>query len=165
VGGSILAAFLQMQSPSFLVRVGRLSIHDARLLLNVTALALLVGVALRLMPLGSARGRLQRLRRISAHLSRADERRVVWALSAVGRRLPFATNCLIRALVAELLFADDGEPLRVTIGVRRVGALLQGHAWLERGGRIIVGEPSAADAALPQPAYTAMVSWDTRRAA
>ena len=79
-------------------------------------------------------------------------------MNATGRRWMFLRNCLIRALVAEAILATPGEPVRVTIGVRRVEGELQAHAWVEHRGRLIVGEPDTRDAAT-RAQFAPLVTW------
>jgi Transglutaminase-like superfamily len=139
---------------SVLGRVRRLPWNDCQLLLTVGSLAVAVAVLLRVAGLARWRTHLHRLRRIGL-LRPADDRRVVWALNAIGHRLPFASNCLVRALVAETLVSADGGALHLAIGIRRENGRLMGHAWLERDGAVIVGASDAGECP-----YTPMIRWD-----
>jgi hypothetical protein len=70
---------------------------------------------------------------------RAAVARVVWAVKAASRRVPDAT-CLTQALAAQVLLRRQGWGSRLQIGVardEREGLLA--HAWLESGGRVILG--------------------------
>ncbi len=61
-----------------------------------------------------------------------------WAIEALSRRLPWST-CLIQAAAGRLLLALSGTPSRVVIGVRQQDGEFRAHAWLESGGRILLG--------------------------
>ena len=116
----------------------------AEQLLLVRALALLaaVRIALWLLPF-------KILQRISAKLvhtgalSRKESRfstdRGVWAVHVASRYVPRAT-CLTQALAAQILFELDGIPASVRIGVvKEKAGDFQAHAWLESGGKILIG--------------------------
>lgn len=90
----------------------------------------------------------------------APEPRVVWALEATGRRLRGASTCLVKALVAEMLLGSIDRPLHVTIGVRRSGARLESHAWVERDGRVILGDVRRG-AADPGASFAPMLTWES----
>jgi hypothetical protein len=71
----------------------------------------------------------------------ADE--IASAVSAVSRRLPWLTTCLIDALAAEVMLRRRGfEPI-LRLGVRGRDPRqpsLEAHAWVECAGSIVVGE-------------------------
>lgn len=71
----------------------------------------------------------------AAHLARAVQR--------AARRLPFRPTCLEQALALEHLLRSAGLQASVVLGVRRVGATLDAHAWLEHGGQALLGGPPA----------------------
>jgi hypothetical protein len=76
------------------------------------------------------------------------------AVSRAGRTVP-ASSCLVRALVAEWLLRDGGHACRLTLGVARTGeAILEAHAWVESGGRLIAGDG-------PLDRYRPLVSYST----
>ena len=121
----------------------RLSWTEARLLFAVGIVQLAVGAALRVMPVRVLSSAIAR-HRGAARLLRAPEERVGWAIEAVGRRLPWISTCLVRALAADLFLGGAPRPGCVKIGVRRSnGGLLESHAWFEREGRILVGGAGA----------------------
>ena len=67
--------------------------------------------------------------------------RVVWALNKVSRNMPWAATCLTRALCARIMLGREGQRTELRLGVaRRDDGGLSGHAWLEAGGVVIVGE-------------------------
>ena len=55
-----------------------------------------------------------------------------------ARLVPRAT-CLVQVLAAEWLIVRGGTSAAVRFGVARAGAGLEAHAWLESGGRVILG--------------------------
>ncbi len=66
--------------------------------------------------------------------------RVVWAVRTAGRRTPWASTCLTRALAAQMMLAKLGEQTRIQIGVAKdEQGGLKAHAWLENRGRIVIG--------------------------
>jgi hypothetical protein len=65
---------------------------------------------------------------------------VVWAVTAVSRRVGRSTTCLTQALTVQALLARRGYPSRLHIGVTRGRqGELDGHAWVELDGRILIG--------------------------
>lgn len=76
--------------------------------------------------------------------------RIVWAVRATARRVPRAT-CLTQALAGKLLLEQNGCPVELRIGVGRDDAgQFRAHAWLERDGRSILGDPQP-EAFVPFP--------------
>jgi hypothetical protein len=73
------------------------------------------------------------------------------AVARASRFVPQAT-CLPQALAAQVLLKRLGFPAELRIGVAKNGAReLQGHAWVENQGRIMVGE-EGAEIYFPLPA-------------
>jgi hypothetical protein len=66
--------------------------------------------------------------------------RVARAVTRANRVVPGAT-CLTQALATQVLFERHGLPARLHIGVvvRAGGQAVQGHAWVESQGRIVIG--------------------------
>ena len=65
---------------------------------------------------------------------------VAWALALAQRVVPRA-SCLPQALAAEALLARAGLPAELRVGVVKTGrGRLEAHAWVESGGRIVVGQ-------------------------
>ncbi len=65
--------------------------------------------------------------------------RVAWAISNAARFVPRAT-CVTQALAARRLLARRGWASEVCYGVGRLRGRVIAHAWLESGGRVIVGD-------------------------
>ena len=65
--------------------------------------------------------------------------RIAWAVRAASKGVPHAT-CLTQALAAQVLFARHAHAVDLRIGVAKGEAGgLEAHAWLEHGGRVVVG--------------------------
>jgi transglutaminase superfamily protein len=66
--------------------------------------------------------------------------RIAWAIGLAQRVIPEAT-CLPQALVAEALLVRAGHPAELRIGVIKTDRdRLTAHAWVESGGRTVVGQ-------------------------
>jgi hypothetical protein len=136
-----------------LKRFARLSPAERRLLLQATFLLGSIRIGLWLLPFAVVQRMALRSGRKSTTAQPANH--LVWAVKAIGRRLPGAT-CLTQALAAQALLARSDHQSRLQIGVakdERRG--FQAHAWLISGGRIVIGE-SEADG------YTSLVAWEMR---
>lgn len=116
------------------------------MLMPATALVVLVRMSLWLLP---SRAIVQVVRRLeSAH--RADSAShmvtislIVWAVAAVARRIPRAT-CLTQSIAAKILLRAFGYDAQLCLGVaRNADGSLRAHAWLERGGRAVLGGEGA----------------------
>jgi hypothetical protein len=69
----------------------------------------------------------------------ADE--IAWAVKAASVRIPGATNCLVRALALKYLLNLFGHESRLRIGAGHPeDGRFEAHAWVESGGRILIGE-------------------------
>ena len=82
--------------------------------------------------------------------------RIAWAVDRAGDRVGNAT-CLVRALAAHGLLGRHGFSSCVRIGVvagerREKGSDLIAHAWIEMGGRILLGGPDVSR-------YTPLLTW------
>jgi hypothetical protein len=78
----------------------------------------------------------------------ASPERIAWAVERVSNRLGNAT-CLVRALAAHRMLAQNGFSSRIRIGVvagesQVKGSSLVAHAWIEMSGRILVGGPDVS---------------------
>jgi hypothetical protein len=64
---------------------------------------------------------------------------IAWTVRAAGRRIPRST-CLVEALSVQLLLAMRGYRSELRIGVARDDRQnFTAHAWVEVGGRVLVG--------------------------
>lgn len=113
-------------------------------LLAIVALPLVVAVRCALWVLPSrliVRGvsRVESMRDVEVVNPRVSAATIVWAVEAMSRRVPRA-SCLTQALAAKLLFRVFGLRSQLCLGVaRRADGSFRAHAWLERGGRPILG--------------------------
>jgi hypothetical protein len=89
--------------------------------------------------------RLERTKSVSAHPDPDAAARVVWAVAAAGRHLPWVDGCLCQALAARAMLGRRGIPASFRIGVlKNTTGALQAHAWLEANGSVLIGGPEAA---------------------
>lgn len=117
---------------------------ERRLLVKATCLLAMVQLGLGRVPFTMLRRRL-----VTRHTGDggrpADGQRqfadlVVWAVTAASRRVPGRTTCLSRALTVQALLARGGCPSRLHVGViRGKQGEVEGHAWVECEGRILIG--------------------------
>lgn len=75
---------------------------------------------------------------------RAFDRRICWAVEAVGHRLFRRRPCLVQALAGKWLLQRRGLSPRLQIGVQRTQASIRAHAWLVFNQEIIVGGEDSA---------------------
>ncbi len=121
------------------LKLWRLAPAERRLILGAALLLCGVRVVLSLL----AFDKLQRLLVFLAHGHARDSlpvERIAWAVTAAGRRIPGAT-CLAQALTAQVLLARYGHVAQLRVGVARATEGIEAHAWLERYGVPIFGEP------------------------
>ena len=65
---------------------------------------------------------------------------VVWAVTVASRYVPGRTTCLSLALTVQGVLARRGHPSRLHIGVvRGAEGQVDAHAWVECGGRVLIG--------------------------
>lgn len=116
----------------------RLSPADRSLLANSVLLVGAARLALWVLPFNVVRRALtRRARRSSAPHS---TEKIGWAISVAKEFIPRG-NCLPQALAAESLLLRSGHPVELRIGVVKTAeGLLEAHAWVESGGRLVVGD-------------------------
>jgi transglutaminase superfamily protein len=127
--------------PRLLDRFVRLPAADRSLLLRSVLLLGAARLGLWVLPLQAVRRLLARtIRRPTPAPGPVTPERITWAMAAAQRVVPAAT-CLPQALAAEALLARYGHPSALRIGVvKNEHRRLVAHAWVESGGRIVVGE-------------------------
>jgi transglutaminase superfamily protein len=121
--------------------------RDVLLLLKVGLRLAVVRVGLRVVPLRRlhafvARG--PRLPRTPTAPAAQPLTRLVWAVEVAARYL--AGSCLSRALTLQWMLSRRGIPTRLWLGVKGGAATgvaqtkpLAAHAWLEHGGKLLIG--------------------------
>jgi len=117
----------------------RLPAADRSLLVRSVMLVGAARVALWALPFNLVRRLLSRpARRSSAPYPTTE--RIGWAISVAKRFVPYG-NCLPQALAAESLLRRSGYPVELRIGVAKTDqGRLEAHAWVESGGRLVVGD-------------------------
>ncbi len=75
---------------------------------------------------------------------------IAWAVGVAARRVPGA-SCLTQALALQLLCRRRGYPTQLQIGVERKGSRFRAHAWVERDGKVIIGNLADLGSFLPLP--------------
>ena len=78
-------------------------------------------------------------------LPRLAPERAAAIVRAVAARHPFRPTCLEQASTLIWILAAQRTSAHMTIGVRRAGAGLAAHAWVERDGTLLLGEPFRSD--------------------
>jgi len=77
-----------------------------------------------------------------SHQVKDDEewvQKVAWAVTVAGRWIVPDRPCLTQALAARIILRRRGVDTILRIGVKKEDRQLAAHAWLEKGGRVIVG--------------------------
>ncbi|MBE9569428.1 MAG: lasso peptide biosynthesis B2 protein [Proteobacteria bacterium] len=117
---------------------------DRYLLVKSTFLLGVIRLGLSLLPLKRLLGLVgsvkHELTEVSSAGNNISSNQIVWAVEVASRYVPFAT-CLTRALVVQMLFAREGYPAHLCIGVAKSkDDRLEAHAWVESEGRIVTGD-------------------------
>jgi hypothetical protein len=116
----------------------RLPAHDRALLTRTIFTLGAARLATWLLPFPRGRRLLIGTRRPATPTVTRDQ--VRWAIAQAQRIIPRAT-CLPQALAAEALLTRGGLPADLQIGVMKTpSGTLTAHAWVESGGRIVVGD-------------------------
>jgi len=69
-----------------------------------------------------------------------DEKRVLRLFASAHASHLLACSCLPRSLALAAVLRRHGIETRLEVGMRRGRGGLEGHAWLESGARVIVGD-------------------------
>jgi Transglutaminase-like superfamily len=77
--------------------------------------------------------------------------RVSWAIGVAACRVPWRSDCLVRARAAQRWLARKGIPTEMFIGVRKNRGSFEAHAWLLHDGKTVTGGDFSAYAALVSP--------------
>jgi hypothetical protein len=90
-----------------------------------------------------ARLRAQNIEKLQVWATRAGNStiavdRLAWAVEVASKRMPGAT-CLCRALALQRLLAKNGYGSELRIGVEKNDDRFGAHAWLVRGGQVLIG--------------------------
>lgn len=125
---------------SILSRFRRLGRADRAALVRGALTLLVARVALWILPFNTARRLLVRSPKRPEARTRLTPWQIRWSVRHASRLVPAAT-CLPRALAVESLLVGSGREAVLRIGVlRKDNGGFEAHAWVESGGRIIIGE-------------------------
>lgn len=83
-----------------------------------------------------------------------DPDRIAWAVRCADVHLPGTGTCLTKATVGEALLAASGHQATVRLGVAKPDATFRAHAWVERDGRVLIGDLDDLDR------YASLADWD-----
>jgi len=141
---------------TLLVRYWRRPRGERALLRHALALHSVVAVLVRLVrPNRASRWLRAAYRQRPPFTGRHEWERIVWAVRTVTGVLPAGNTCLTKAVTAECLLRVSGYDATLRFGVAglpREGSALRAHAWVEHGGRVVMGGPVPAEyVALLQP--------------
>ena len=125
-----------------LVRFGRLPRNRRALVVSAVWLVGAIRLGLWLVPFRFVHQSVERASKRAARRppdAAQELNDIVWAVTAVSRRVPGAT-CLTQALAGRLLMSRAGIPTQLQIGVARgENGALTAHAWVESNGQIVIG--------------------------
>lgn len=119
----------------------RLSAAERSLLVRAVFVLGATRLGLWLLPLRVVRRLLGATAQPASPIVTLTPAHIAWAVAVACRLIPRAT-CLPQALAAEALLVRSGYTAELRIGVAKTaqGERLVAHAWVESGGRVIVGE-------------------------
>lgn len=115
---------------------------DRRLLGQAFRVLWLIRLILSIVPFGTARKLLGRLRGTGVPQpgGKPSAGRIVWAVLAASRYVPRTRTCFPRALAVHTLLTRHGLTSELRVGVAREGdGALEAHAWVECDGRVVIG--------------------------
>lgn len=115
---------------------------DRRLLIaEAMALTGLIWVGLRVVSFANLRRMLDTCSRRVLRGSPTPPTAIGWAVHAATRRFPVKRTCLVEALAADVMLRRRRHESALRLGVRKTDdRRLDGHAWVECKGIIVVGD-------------------------
>ena len=122
----------------------KLTREDVVLIARMMPWRVVLPVAKRVIPLSTLVSVMELPRRFLKRRPLREKRVASLAhrVSGLGARSP--ANCLERSLLAYRFLSEMGAGPRLVLGVRKQGATVEGHAWVEVDGRAM-GEPAPQD--------------------
>jgi len=142
-------------------KLAALSREERALLLRAALLLTGMRVALVALPFRTLQRLVARQSPPAGAAAREDAEaveRIAWAVTTAGRRVLGVRPCLAKALTAQVLLGRRGYASDLRIGVARgEDTAVRAHAWLECGGRVVVGGEELAE-------YVPLVSRDAETA-
>lgn len=85
----------------------------------------------------------------SAPVGTDDVDRIIWAVRAMGARVPWRSDCLVQALAAQRWLRRQGIGSAIHVGVRSAPPAIDAHAWLTIGDKVVLGGEAGDYAELP----------------
>ena len=108
-------------------------------LIHTLALVLILRSALALFSLRDIVQTLQRLSRRKSNRRSFEQEDILYAVAAIGRRLPLAT-CLVSGLAGQYLLGRNGYLSTLHIGVKKeTDKILMAHAWVTVDQQVVIG--------------------------
>ena len=104
------------------------------------ALAVTIEFGLRFMSVSNLLARLERVQPVACSTSACPSYSLDRFATAAYRLLPIRATCLRESLVLYALLRRRGAAPRLCVGVRKDGATLAAHAWVECDGVATSGE-------------------------
>ena len=114
---------------------------ERRLLIESAFLLGVIWLGLGRIPFTTLRRRVVgKPRKAASSPNRRLADQAVWAVNTLCDAMPRPPKCLVRALAVQALLSRRGYPSRLHIGVMRDSqGGLDGHAWVEGEGRVLIG--------------------------
>lgn len=70
--------------------------------------------------------------------------KIIWSIDSASNHIPFCKNCLLKALVGQILLKESGLSPDLFIGVKKDSKnKLDAHAWIDIDGKTIIGKTSS----------------------
>lgn len=64
---------------------------------------------------------------------------IIFCINGISNNIPFGFTCLTKALTLKYFMSKDIEA-KLVVGVRLSKDGLEAHAWVEKGGKFLIGE-------------------------
>lgn len=119
----------------------RLSFAEQGWLIFASFYLLFSSIALKRFPLRRTQYLLMKLgQRVRLPVSPLTLTRAVWAVEMATPYIPRGSNCFVRALALQTLLAHRGLFTQLYVGFAQKAETMEGHAWLEHDGKVLIGE-------------------------
>lgn len=129
---------------TLLAKLARLDAAERWLLVQTAIVVPIVRIALTMLPFRFVHRAVAAVTPRARCASHAPEQ-ITRMVAAVAARVPRAT-CLTQALAATVLLTRHGHPSTVRLGVaKNEDGSIRAHAWLESGGRTLLGGPESGE--------------------
>jgi hypothetical protein len=135
-----------------------MSWQDWGLLLEAARVALVIEIALRVLPFDTLLARLEAVG--TSHVLPASRVACAHAVRRAYRLLPLQCTCLKESLVLFRLLRRRGAKVQFRLGVRKEGTLLAAHAWVDGEGAAVGDRGQKAYLSFPVPLCTGERRWN-----